>query len=248
MGLFFVKRSDEIPAFFCVTDIGEICQSMSKHIYCISGLGADFRIFSKLEIPGVILHPIVWQMPEKEDDMRSFAVKLSRQIQHPNPILLGVSFGGMLTTEIAKAMPVEKAIIVSSCKTKQELPMYMRAAGKVGLHKAVPYGLVTQNRLLSRFIFDTRSRQEELYLKQMMLKQTQVEFIKRSVNIILNWQNKSYPENLCHIHGSTDKLLLSGSVKPHYWVKGGGHFMIWNMAEEISNLIQKELSGTINAA
>jgi pimeloyl-ACP methyl ester carboxylesterase len=219
---------------------------MGKHIYCISGLGADFRIFSKLEIPGAILHPIGWEMPNQQDDMCSFAAKLSKQIQHPNPILLGVSFGGMLTTEIAKIVPIEKAIIVSSCKTRKELPWYMRSAGKVGLHKVVPYGLITQNQLLSRFIFDTRSRQEELYLKQMMLKQTQAEFIKRSVDMIVNWQNSNYPENLCHIHGSTDKLLLPGFIKPHYWVKGGGHFMIWNRADEVSRLIQQELLGYKN--
>lgn len=214
-----------------------------QHIYCISGLGADFRIFSKIRVADAILHPIEWQMPEPTDTLASFAQKLSVQIIHPHPVLLGVSFGGMLATEIAKAHAVEKAIIVSSCKVRAELPAYMRAAGRIGLHKALPFWAVTQNKHLNRFIFDTRSREEELYLKRMMLADTNVQFIRRSVNMILNWKNMERPASLVHIHGDRDKLLLPGPVHPDYWVKNGGHFMIWNMAPEISSLINKELWG-----
>jgi pimeloyl-ACP methyl ester carboxylesterase len=215
---------------------------MGKHIYCISGLGADFRIFSKLEIPGAILHPIGWEMPKSHEDLGNYARRLSLQIKHPNPLLLGVSFGGMLSTEMAKVIAVEKAIIVSSCKGHRELPVYLRTAGKIGLHKALPYWMVTQNRFLSRFIFDTRSRAEELYLKQMMLKDTQALFIKRAVNMILHWKNDIYPTSLIHIHGDSDRLLFPGSVRADYWIKDGGHFMIWNMADKISEIIQKEIT------
>ncbi len=213
-----------------------------QHIYCLSGLGADFRIFSKLKLNDAVLHPINWQMPAPGDSLQSFAQKLSAQILHPQPVVLGVSFGGMLATEIAGFLPLKKAIIVSSCKLRSELPAYMRAAGRVGLHKALPYWAVTQNRHLNRFIFDARSREEELYLKRMMLAETNVQFIRRSVNMILNWQNKSRPASLVHIHGDRDKLLLPGTVHPDYWVKNGGHFMIWNMADAISEILNYELS------
>ncbi len=212
------------------------------HIYCISGLGADFRIFSKLKISGATLHPIHWQVPEPGESLPGFASRLSKQIQHENPVLLGVSFGGMISTEIAKIHPVKKTIIVSSCKERKELPYYLRAAGKARLHKAVPYWLVTQNKFLNRFIFDTRSRAEELYVKRMMLSDSSMIFIKRAVDMILNWQNKEYPKNLVHIHGDRDKLLLPSSVQADYWIPDGGHFMIWNMADRISSIIQSELT------
>jgi pimeloyl-ACP methyl ester carboxylesterase len=216
--------------------------SYMVHIYCISGLGADFRLFSKIEVEGAELHPVAWQMPEPGDTLPVFAAKLAAQINHPNPVLLGVSFGGMIATEIAKLQPVQKAVIVSSCKLRKELPAYMRLAGRLGLHKALPYRVATQNRFLNRFIFDTRSREEELYLKRMMLADTGALFIRRSVNMILNWTNTELPEKLLHIHGDSDKLLLPGPVKADYWVKGGGHFMIWNMAAEISKILNRELA------
>jgi pimeloyl-ACP methyl ester carboxylesterase len=212
-----------------------------QHIYCISGLGADFRIFSKLQVKGATLHPIEWQMPSSDDTLVSFAQKLSSQINHPSPVLLGVSFGGMLATEMARVLPIQKAIIVSSCKLRAELPAYMRAAGRVGLHKAIPFWMVTQSKHLNRFIFDTRSREEELYLKRMMLADTNVEFIRRSVNMILNWRNTEQSASVIHIHGDRDKLLLPGTVQPDYWIKNGGHFMIWNMADKISEILNREI-------
>lgn len=213
-----------------------------QHIYCFSGLGADFRIFSKIKVADAILHPIEWQMPEASDTLASFAQKLSSQVIHSDPVLLGVSFGGMLATEMAKTLSVKKVIIVSSCKVRAELPAYMRAAGRVGLHKALPFWAVTQNKHLNRLIFDTRSREEELYLKRMMLADTNIQFIKRSVNMILNWRNTEKPSSLVHIHGDSDKLLLPGPVHPDYWVKNGGHFMIWNMADQISEILNDELA------
>lgn len=211
-------------------------------VYCLSGLGADFRIFSNLKVEGALLHPIKWQMPEPTDTMSSFAAKLLTQVTHEDPVFLGVSFGGMLATEMAKIFPAKKTIIVSSCKLRAELPVYMRAAGRVGLHKAMPYWAVTQSRHLNRFIFDLKSRQEELYLKRMMLADTQVQFIRRSVNMILNWKNTERPASLVHIHGDSDKLLLPGTVHPDYWIKNGGHFMIWNMAGQVSEIINRELA------
>jgi pimeloyl-ACP methyl ester carboxylesterase len=217
-------------------------QAESSPVYCFSGLGADFRIFSQLEIQHAQLHAVNWEMPMAGEALPDFALRLAGQITHPNPVLLGVSFGGMLVTEIAKRLPHQKAIIISSCKARQELPWYFKAAGRLGLHKVVPYESVTKVSALSRFIFDSRSKAEELYLKQMMLRQTQVEFIRRSVNMILNWQNQVAPHDLIHIHGTKDRLLIPGPVKPTHWIDGGGHFMVWNMAEMVSTIINRVLS------
>lgn len=59
--------------------------------------------------------------------------------------------------------------------------------------------------------------------------------------MILNWQNKVIPDGLVHIHGNRDRLLIPTTIKSNYWVKGGGHFMVWNMAEEVSDIINRNL-------
>jgi pimeloyl-ACP methyl ester carboxylesterase len=223
-------------------------------VYCISGLGADRRIFSKLKLENADLHFIDWTLPEQGDTMRSYALTLAKQVKHEEIVLVGVSFGGMLATELTTiskensltddpAFPfrIIKTFIISTCKTHRQFPLPMRWASYVKLHKAAPYSLILRNSRLNRFVFDLKSRDEELYLKRLMLDSTNLELIKRSVNIIFNW--KAEPEaDVIHIHGTADRLFPARNIKADHWVKDGGHFMVWNKAHEISGIMQDALS------
>lgn len=212
------------------------------HIYCISGLGADFSIFENIRIPNVVLHPISWEMPLANETLPEYAQRLSSQIWHEDAVLLGVSFGGMLATEISRIKPIKQTIIVSSCKCRRELPYYLRLAGSLRLHQVVPYWLVTKSSVLNRFLFDIKTTKEELLLKRLMLKHSDPLWLQRAVHMILNWQNNEVPDGLFHIHGRKDKLLLPSKVQADVWLQDGGHFMIWNKAEEISSIISKLLN------
>ncbi|CAN5636368.1 hypothetical protein BH10BAC3_BH10BAC3_19150 [soil metagenome] len=229
------------------------------HIYCISGLGADHRIFQKLKIENAELHFIEWELPAIDDTMRSYALKLARQIKHSSVVLIGVSFGGMLATEISRYyqqvkkdnlqnretelkpnLVINRTILISSCKATEELPSLMKLAARMKVHKAVPYKLILGNNALNRFAFDLRSSEEELYLKRLMLEENNFTLIKRSIHLILNWKAQ-LPVNIIHIHGTSDRLLTPRNVKPDYWIKDGGHFMVWNRAVEISAILNSLL-------
>jgi pimeloyl-ACP methyl ester carboxylesterase len=210
-------------------------------VYCIAGLGADFRIFENLRIPNATLYPIAWKEPLHNESLPDYAKRLSSQILHEDAILLGVSFGGMIATEISKHKPIKQTIIISSCKSNRELPYYLRLAGMMRLHQVVPYWVVTRSSTLNRIIFDTRSEREELLLKQLMLKHSNPTWLKRFVNMILKWQNTEIPAGIFHIHGRNDRLLLPGKVNANAWLPDGGHFMIWNKAAEISRIIEKQI-------
>lgn len=92
------------------------------NVYCISGLGADERIFEKLDIQDATLIHLPWPRHNKNDTLAAYSIKVSELIGEDNPILLGVSFGGMLAVEISKQKNIKRAIIISSAKTKDELP------------------------------------------------------------------------------------------------------------------------------
>ena len=218
-------------------------------IYCISGLGADKRIFDKLQIPNAQLHFIEWQLPGAHDSMQDYARLLAAQVKHENIVLMGVSFGGMLATEITRLSQagdlhfhITKTIIISSCKCRSELPVYLRMAGRLGLYKCMPLKQVLHMNRLNKFVFDLRSTSEELYLKRVMLRDSALELIRRSIRLILTWRGANPPQNILHIHGTSDRMLLPGSVKADHWIKGAGHFMIWNEAAVVSRLINAALN------
>ena len=108
---------------------------MLKNVYIFSGLGADERIFQRLDLSGFSTIFIKWEVPFKNETIENYASRLIRQITEPRPILLGLSFGGLISVEIAKQIETEKVILIASAQTREEIPLYYRLAGKLKLHK-----------------------------------------------------------------------------------------------------------------
>jgi surfactin synthase thioesterase subunit len=79
---------------------------MDKRIYLISGLGADRRVFKKLVFPTDFeLIYLDWITPEPAESLEAYAARLALNIDTSAPFyLIGLSFGGMLATEIAKKL------------------------------------------------------------------------------------------------------------------------------------------------
>jgi len=226
-------------------------------VYCLSGLGADERLFNKLNLPDTELHFVKWQVPESNDSLETYAQKLSMQIAHDEVLLLGVSFGGMLASALLQrqyTMPganpfhIRKAFLVSSCSHAGQLPWFIRLAGQSGLCHLVPYSFAQHTNWLNRFIFDLRSSDEELYFKRIMLQQTHSSLLRHAVRMIGCWGQKQAPPGVVHIHGTADKLLPYRLVQPDIAIQNGGHFMIWNRAAEISTILNGHLKQLENAA
>ena len=94
---------------------------MSGTLYILSGLGADEKVFQRLDFSGVSVTFIKWLPSQAEESIGDYASRLLPQITTPHPILLGLSFGGMVAIEIAKQIDTEKVILISSAKTKNEI-------------------------------------------------------------------------------------------------------------------------------
>ncbi len=211
------------------------------HIYCISGVGADERIFGKLKIAGHELVPVPWPPFESSDDIRSYAKKISEQIPDENPILLGLSFGGMLAVEIGKIRPTNRIFLVSSAKSTSQLPRIGRLPSAGFLLSMTPDAVFSNPGFLnSRFIGAKSDEDRELLTA--MMKASAPGFIKWALKAIVHWNNKSYPTNITQLHGTADLVIPSLNVRADHWIKGGTHIMIYNQAAEVSKIISDCLS------
>ena len=68
---------------------------------------------------------------------------MTDEIKHSNPVLVGVSFGGVIVQEMSKFMEAQKIIIISSVKSKEELPKRFKIAAKSKIYKLFPTKIVT---------------------------------------------------------------------------------------------------------
>jgi pimeloyl-ACP methyl ester carboxylesterase len=206
-------------------------------IYCISGLGADERAFSKLQIQGYQLHIIQWLEPLKNETIEQYATRMREPIAEENPILMGLSFGGMMCTEIAKQITVKKIILISSIKSLHELPLWMKAVAKLKLNKVVPLKRTSRFSESIQNLFLGISTPEEKAVVAVSRRKDNKAYIQWSVNEVINWKNNWQHQATFHIHGDKDRMFPIKRVKATYIIKNAGHFMIMNRAEEVSSYI-----------
>ena len=213
---------------------------MQKIIYCISGLGADKKIFDNIYLNGFKLKHIPWLQPQKKETITGYGQRMASHIEQKSPILIGVSFGGMIGIEIAKQMKMQKLIIVSSIKSANELPAWMKVAGSLKLHKLLP---IRSYKFTEKIDNDRLgvSTPEEKEMVRAYRKSSNPVYLNWAIHQVLNWKNNWQPENLIHIHGDKDKIFPVKRVNPTHIIKDGTHLMIYNRAREISEYIQKEL-------
>ena len=113
-----------------------------KKVYFISGLGADKRVFSLLDLSFCQPVYIDWITPIEKESLKDYALRLRKQIKEENPTVVGISLGGMLTTEMAKADKNLNAIIIASNKTSLEFPSYFRIIKYFPIYKFGPQSLL----------------------------------------------------------------------------------------------------------
>ena len=206
-----------------------------KVIYCFSGLAADEKLFQNLVVPGYHMKYIHWLRPEKEESLPSYALRLSAQIEDEHPILLGVSFGGMLAIEAAKHLAAKHVIIISSVQAAKDLPLVYKIGKARPMLSVIPDYLITRPNRLIQFLFGVENKEDKALIN-FYLEHADPHYIRWALWCILNWKVKTLPPHIEHIHGNKDRVIpLPASAD--YIIKDGGHMMVRNKATEISRII-----------
>ena len=208
-----------------------------KNIYVISGLGADESVFYKINFGNNNVTHINWLTPYKNESISDNALRLSKKITTEKPILIGLSFGGMVAAEIAKHIAVEKIILISSVKTRAEIPWLYKAVGKINAHKLIPAYFLQSANIFTNWAFSVRSKEDKKMLHTMMRKMDLV-FLKWAIDKIANWQNETIHPNTTHIHGTADRILWYRNIKNAIAIKAGPHLMVMTKAEEVNDLLK----------
>lgn len=212
------------------------------NLYFISGLGADKHAFDRIKLKeGTTVHFLEWMEPELNESIQHYAQRMAQDIDTSKPFcLVGLSFGGIMSIEIAKLIKPEKIFIVSSICKHDQLPKVLRLGGKLNLHKIGLIPTLKNSTTMLYWLFGVHTPKMKEYLKSMIDKTT-TSYLQWSMDVILKWQQHEKLSNLIHIHGDSDKLFPIQGLKPDYTISRGSHFMILTHASRISDILNKEL-------
>jgi len=132
------------------------------------GLAASSTIFERIALPVDVFEmiPLEWEIPLDNETLTEYAKRIAAKIKHANPVLIGVSFGGILVQEMAKYVNARKVIIISSVKSNLEFPRRMKIAKTTKAYKLIPMSLILNVESLAKFSFGEKVNQRlKLYEK-----------------------------------------------------------------------------------
>lgn len=216
-------------------------------IYFISGLGSSCSVFDEFTInPEYEKVYLEWKMPNKQESLADYVERMAEDIDtNEEFVLVGLSFGGIIAQEIAKKYPPKKLILISTIKSRKEMPGYFGFSRITNLHKLIPCQFFTSDRVISYAFF------RKLYSKR--LPDIQKYFIFRdnqylrwSFHQIVNWKGSDDSNlNPYHLHGGKDPIFPIKKIQNPIVIENGNHIMILTKAKQISEKINSILEKDI---
>lgn len=199
-------------------------------VYFMPGLAASTSIFEHIKLPEdqFEMFFLEWFLPNDKESIESYAKRMNENILHENPVLIGVSFGGILVQEMAKLIPTNKVIIISSVKSNTEFPPRLKMAKATKVYKILPTQLLANVELLVKYAFGSTIVKKRLKLYEKYLSVRDKKYLDWSIENVLLWPQKSADENTIHIQGDADEVFPIKNIQNCIVVKGGTHIMIIN--------------------
>ncbi len=213
------------------------------HVYFVPGMAAGKEIFKNIRLPKSRFktHILEWLIPKKNESIELYAKRMAERIKEPNSVLVGVSFGGVVVQEMAQYLTLKNLIIISSVKSKKELPTRMKFARKTGAYKLIPTRLVLSAGNLTKFSVGPRSK-KRLQLYQEFLHVRDKRYLDWAIKNMVKWQREEPMEEVVHIHGDSDVVFPIKNIDDCVKLEGGTHIMLLNKGKLVSEKLIEIIS------
>ena len=191
------------------------------------GLAASPAIFERIELSDEVFetHLLEWEIPLPQESLTAYAKRIVGKITHESPVLVGVSFGGILVQEMANFVKARKVIIISSVKSNAEFPRRLKIAKATKAYKLIPMSLILNVENLAKFSFGEKINQR-IKLYEKFLSVRNIGYLEWAVEKVVLWERTDVDESVVHIHGDLDDVFPIKYINNCTIVKGGTHIMI----------------------
>lgn len=212
-------------------------------IYQIPGLGFDHRIFQHLELG--MMKSLDWIDPVKGESLATYAERLAKGIdKQEDNVIIGHSLGGIVAQEIAMIKPIRKILLVSSIRSRAELPRKFRIIRPLGLHKLFTKGPTLRTVKYWGKGQDYETPEEQALFKSMVGKYSNT-YLQWALKELSGWQGVDLPPDtsVCQINGDRDKTFPISRIKQaDHIIPNAGHFMVYKHPELLNPILAGELS------
>lgn len=212
---------------------------MINSVYLMPGMGANPRIFEFISLPdGFDVNLLSWILPEKNEPLDRYALRMCDRVKHKNPILIGVSFGGVLVQEMAKHIDCKKVIIISSVKSNEELPNHMKLAQWTNAHRLLPTQWIKNIETFALFVFGIGIQRRLEHYKR-YLSERDPEYLNWAIDRLVNWNRNAPDQSVIHIHGAQDSVFPVKNIQDPFIKIEGDHAIILTKSDWFNKNLPK---------
>ncbi|MEO0045214.1 MAG: hypothetical protein RL705_405 [Bacteroidota bacterium] len=213
------------------------------HVYFMPGMAASSTIFERIHLPDAIfeMYLLEWEIPNPGESLTAYAQRIAQKVTHEDPILIGVSFGGILVQEMKQFLHPKKVIIISSVKSNAEFPRRFKLAKTTKAYKLIPTTLFENIEMLVKFSFGSSIVKQRLALYEKFLAVRDKRYLDWAIEQIINWDRTVIDNEIIHIHGDADEVFPPKYIKEFIPVKGGTHIMILSKYRWLNDNLPKVL-------
>ena len=215
-------------------------------IFLVPGLGYDHRIFDRLTFSVGQVDHIAWIDPIRRETISDYAARLFASLpsEDEDVVLIGHSFGGVVSQEIAAQRRISKVILISSIQDRKEMSPSMRWVKPLGLYHLFTRGIClrTVRYWGAAHGFPTREDQE---LFKSMVGKCSNRYLQWALKTLSGWHAPKIPDHtkIFRIHGGQDKTFPAKFIKPvDALVESGNHILLYDQAERVSELLELALA------
>jgi len=195
-------------------------------VYCVPGLAAGVNIFEFIKFTEAFeMHTISWKMPKKNEPLKDFSKRMAIEVKHDNAVLIGVSFGGIVAQEMSAFLNLRKLIIISSVKSKLEMPVRLQVLKSTKLYKLIPTTLIGKIKRWEQLVYgDVAKKIAVAYQKYLTV--TDKDYLDWAIENVLEWNQEIPLKNVIHLHGDNDQVFPIDNIKNCIIVPNANHAMI----------------------
>ncbi len=216
------------------------------HVYLMPGMAANPAIFEYIELPKKTykIHWLEWQIPSKNETLQAYAKRMCTFIKHKNIVLLGVSFGGILVQEMSNYLDLKKLFVVSSVKSRHELPKHLKFLKITKAYHILPTKILGNIDALAKLAYG-KAIKKRINLFKKYLSVNDKTYLDWAIKQVVCWSQERPNPKAIYIHGDKDTVFPHSCNGDCIIIKDGTHLMIINkykwFNENLPKLIEQSV-------
>lgn len=209
--------------------------SALPRLILLPGLAADERLFRAQQraIPHAEAPP--WLVPKRNESLRDYSARWGEALKLREPaVIAGLSMGGMVALEMARAHGALAVGLIASCRSPGPVSPALKIIERLG--RVTPDACVGAGKVVAGlFIGRGRIAAPDRALLLQMARDCPVPFLRFAGPAITSWPGCPDPgAPVRHIHGTRDWVISPRASKPDILVPGGAHVLSMSHPAEVN--------------